>query len=184
MEQVQDKAIYLTLHHHNPKKDLNQKSNHLVETVASSRIPIIYFKELMMEYSMEDIINFIEQSGFRSSTLEANTSLESDLGIWGDDLDELLEDYAKKFEVDMSPYLWYFHTKEEGYSIGGLLFKPPNKIVDHIPITIDILVSSANMGTWSVRYPEHKLPKIRKDITVDLFVAIVIIIILIVSSIK
>src|SRR6202163_3555503 len=39
------------------------------------------------------------------------------------------------FERPLSAYLWYFHTGEEGFNIGGLFFRPPNAKVREIPIT-------------------------------------------------
>ncbi len=137
-----------------------------------------------MKYTVDDIVAFVRSSGVKAKEISGGTSLGGDLNIWGDDLDELLIDYAHEFGVDMSAYLWYFHSKEEGMNTGALFFKPPNKRVDHIPITIDLMAEAANTGSWPVKYPEHKLPKYRLDTLVSQIVFAGFVIYLIVSSIK
>jgi len=74
-------------------------------------------------YSLEEIITFVEeQTG--SEQVKETDDIEEDLGCTGDDFDELMMAYADQFKVDMSSYLWYFHTVEEGSwnSFGGMFF--------------------------------------------------------------
>lgn len=77
----------------------------------------------------------------------------------------------------MSEYIWYFHHEEEGNwtSIGGIIFKSPNKRIKRIPITPKMLTEFANSKKWSVDYPEHNLPKYRYDIIINQIIFIVFI---------
>lgn len=88
--------------------------------------------------------------------LDGTTSLQDDLRVYGDDIGELLQDFSTRFDVDMSNYLWYFHTGEEGFlSPGAIVFPPPDLQVHKIPITLELLRSSAAAGRWNVTYPAH-----------------------------
>ncbi len=86
-----------------------------------------------------------------------------------------MENYQKKFDVDMSEYLWYFHTEEEGQNFGAIFFKPPYMRVGRIPITPKILTKFAKSKKWSIDYPDHKLPKKRYDIKINFFLTILIV---------
>lgn len=97
-----------------------------------------------------------------------------DLGVEGDDFFELEHAFAEHFKVDMSSYRWYFHHAEEGIAgLGALFFPPPNQRVRHIPVTINLLLESANAGRWALTYPAHQLPARRYDLVINLFVLIV-----------
>jgi hypothetical protein len=119
-------------------------------------------------YTQEDIDNFIKQTS-GGEVLKPNDDLMNDQGIGGDDFHELIDKYAKTFNVDMAGYLWYFHADEEGglNSIGSSFFKPPYERVDHIPVTPEKLLDFANKGCWDMEYPPHKLPKRRWDLVIN-----------------
>ena len=93
--------------------------------------------------------------------------IERDLGCTGDDFFELIETYAKEFKVDMTGFLWYFHSHEEGNSIGGWFFPSPDQRVERIPVSLNTLTRSALAGKWSVQYPDHHVPKRRWDIRIN-----------------
>jgi hypothetical protein len=112
-----------------------------------------------------------EQTGFRGQLTEA-TALQSDIGVYGDDMDNLLTAYAERFGVDLSGYRWYFHTGEEGIGLGGLFFPPPNARVQEIPITVAMLHDFAQRGRWSMEYPEHRPPRFRPDILINQLVVL------------
>ncbi|MEO0452419.1 MAG: DUF1493 family protein [Pseudomonadota bacterium] len=95
------------------------------------------------------------------------------LRITGDDTDDFMIEFGQRFDVDLSNYNWYFHTEEEGYSIGSLFFKSLDRRVARIPITLEILANSIETKKWSVHYPEHTLPPFRKDLAVDRTLVIV-----------
>ena len=99
--------------------------------------------------------------------------IAGELGITGDDFFELMDAFAKEFNVDMAEFLWYFHTREEGTNLGSTFFPSPDQRVERIPISLDNLVNMAQSGKWSVDYPAHKLPKRRRDVQVNGFLLLV-----------
>lgn len=121
-------------------------------------------------YSLHDIRLFLEkQTGCPIEEIEPETDIYTELGVAGDDFDEMMSAYSKQFNVDLTTYLWYFHCDEEGgwNSIGGSFFKPPYERVTRIAVTPALLLECANKGKWDLKYPEHKLPKRRYDIIIN-----------------
>lgn len=118
-------------------------------------------------YELEEIRNFIaDKTGADLPEVTEDCDIHDDLGCTGDDFDELMQAYSSTYNVDMSTYLWYFHTDEEGQNIGTTFFKSPRERITHIPVTPRLLLDFANKGFWDVHYPEHKLPKRRYDIII------------------
>jgi hypothetical protein len=114
-------------------------------------------------YSQEQINIFIRQkTGIKQ--LKLTDDLHDDHGVVGDDFHELIDEYARTFNVDMTSYLWYFHAEEEGQNIGAIFFKPPYERVTQIPVTPAMLLDFANKGSWDVYYPAHKLLSRRWDL--------------------
>ncbi|MBX2978859.1 MAG: DUF1493 family protein [Flavobacteriales bacterium] len=93
-----------------------------------------------------------EQIGAARDMIKMDTDIEADLSCTGDDFHELMDTYSKQFNVDMSEYIWYFHTQEEGFNIGSMLFAPPNERVERIPVTPVMLIKFAEQGngTWPI----------------------------------
>lgn len=125
-----------------------------------------------------DIAEWVKNEVGCDEPVDEATSLQ-ELGVYGDDWDELMTAYAERFRVDMSEYLWYFHTREEGQSIGGLVFRPPNRGVHQIRVRIAMLREFAGSGKWSIDYPQHRLPNRRYDLLINativgLFVLVVV----------
>lgn len=121
------------------------------------------------------VINFIKEISGKD-----NLNPESDifnLGIVGDDFHEMIEKYTEDFEIDMTGYLWYFHTDEEGQNFGALFLKPPYSRVERIPITPRLLSEFAETKKWNIAYPEHKSPNKRIDIKINQILIIVFILI-------
>ncbi len=130
-------------------------------------------------YSFDDIKSFIVAStGCEEKEVTSTCDLMNDLGCSGDDFHELIDDYGKMFNVNLDNYLWYFHTDEEGHSnsLGRIFFKAPYERVKQIPVTPTLLLDSANEGKWFLNYPEHTLPKLRKDILVNQLIVMLFII--------
>lgn len=126
---------------------------------------------------ISDILNFLEvQTG--SEDVSENSDITNDLGVDGDDFFELIAEFGKKYQVDISSCIWYFHCAEEGSwnSIGGAFFKPPNHRVQHIPITPLMLLEFVKEGKWNLQYPDHKIPKRRYDIIVNQLIVLLFII--------
>src|SRR5690606_6725679 len=107
---------------------------------------------------------FLKERTGADNVLE-NSDIANDLGVDGDDYDELVYEFSKKYNVDVSSCLWYFHWSEEGSwnSIGGSVFRPPDKRVEHIPVTPLMLSEFSKAGKWNIEYPYHELPKRRYD---------------------
>lgn len=125
--------------------------------------------------TIHEIIEFVKQcTGSRNVNPE--TDINMGLGVDGDDFHELMSEYSDKFGVDMNNFLWYFHSGEEGQNLGGILFAPPHKRVDRIPVTPKMLLKFSETGSWKINYPEHQLPKKRYDMIFNRVFGIVMLI--------
>jgi Protein of unknown function (DUF1493) len=123
--------------------------------------------------TFEEIAAFVcEEACVRRSHVTEATSLQDDIGLYGDDIDHLMLEYSKRFGVNLNGYIWYFHTGEDGFGIGALIFRPPDMRVKRIPITIGMLYEFAQVGCWGVQYPAHSVPRWRPDVLVDQIVAL------------
>ncbi len=85
--------------------------------------------------TISDIKNFVaSEASIPEAHLSPGVDLFHIFRIDGDDCDELLTAFSRRFNVDMSGYLWYFHHAEEAsMNPGGLVFRPPNARVARIP---------------------------------------------------
>jgi hypothetical protein len=117
--------------------------------------------------TFEEVVKLVRQQTGSPGPITRATSLQADLAVYGDDMDDLLAAYAKRFGVNLSGYLWYFHTGEEGWNIGGLIFPPPNARVRQMPITVGMLHDFAQLGRWGLEYPAHERPQSRPDLLVN-----------------
>lgn len=118
--------------------------------------------------TIEEIVDFTKKE-LKEKDIFPDTDIFS-LGVCGDDMDEFLGSYHKKYNVNFDNYLWYFHNEEEisnNFSIGKIFFKPPYYSVERIPITPEILTKFANTKVWEIDYPEHQIPKFRYDVLID-----------------
>jgi hypothetical protein len=124
-------------------------------------------------HSQEQIIEFIKgKTGI--DKLNPGDDLLQDHGVSGDDFHELIENYRKSFNVDMSTYRWYFHADEEGNNTGGIFFKPPHQRVQRIPVTPAMLCEFANKLVWDIHYPDHKIPKHRWDLLINILILVTV----------
>ncbi|PWV56382.1 DUF1493 family protein [Chitinophaga sp. S165] len=124
-------------------------------------------------YELSQILHFVKDQTGADEIFE-NSDINQDLGCDGDDFDELINKFSTEFNVDLSTYLWYFHSAEEGNNIGGAIFPPPNERVKHIPVTPLMLLEFAQKGKWDLKYPEHQIPKRRYDLITNLIIIIVV----------
>ena len=124
-------------------------------------------------FEVKDIIQFIGEE-FNLERIGEDTDLYYDLDIGGDDFFEMIADFSERFKVDVSKYLWYFHSDEQSINIGGLFFRPPNRRVKRIPVTPKLLTQFANSGGWGMVYPEHTLPARRWDLIINRILAFVL----------
>lgn len=126
-----------------------------------------------------EIQNFLED--YSSTYVEdPHVDINNELGITGDDFHELMENFAKEYQVDMRTYRWYFHSEDEGFgNIGAIFFKPPFRRVQHIPVTPQVLADSIEARRWVINYPPHHIPKRRWDLVINTVVFIATILVLI-----
>lgn len=112
----------------------------------------------------------IRETGYSGEMID-DMCVHNDLQMYGDDFHELIEAYAKEFNVDMMGYLWYFHADEEAPNLGRLFFKTPYDLVDRIAVTPEILIRCAEKKKWDIEYPIHELPKRRYDLWINFICA-------------
>jgi len=74
--------------------------------------------------------------------------------IYGDDVCEFVEDFGRRFNVDVTGFRWEHHTGPEGCNPLWLLFPPRWTRLPNLPIRTIDLIDSARDGRWSIRYPE------------------------------
>jgi hypothetical protein len=135
-------------------------------------------------YTVDEVIIFLKEvTGAKK--IDIGSDIFYDIGVVGDDFDEMMHEFAEKFSVDMDQYLWYFHGDEEGSigSIGGFFFAPPYKRVNRIPVTPILLTEVANKGKWDIEYPDHRLPKWRFDVYINQAIGIAVLGIAVISLI-
>lgn len=133
----------------------------------------------------DEIILFVkDHAAVGGENINLDTDIFDELGCVGDDFHELIEKYTQRYSVDMSGYLWYFHSDEEGQNYGGVFFNPPYNRVKRIPVTPRMLTDFANQEKWNLDYPSHKLPKYRFDILFNYLLLLVFMFFVIKSCIK
>ena len=132
---------------------------------------------------LDDILVFIaEETGCDCKRLRSDGDIFKFARIEADDCFTLIHNFGKRFNVDLTEYLWYFHHSEEGTNIGSFFVKSPDQRVKRIPVTPNLLLESAQEKRWVCQYPEHRLPKTRADILINQIVflsALVLVLILI-----
>ena len=114
----------------------------------------------------EEVIAFVAANiRVSAARLKARTTLFGDLGVDGDDSDELMVAFTKRFGVDMTTYRGDRHFGPEGFAPWTpfywlvLLWRArtekgstPESRARLCPITIQDLIDSAKTGRWSVIY--------------------------------
>ena len=104
------------------------------------------------------VIEFVaEFSGASVSSIDLNTLINEDLGIDGDDGAEFLEEFAKRFSVDLATCSkTYFGP--EGFAPTLLLYPIRaflggffgwSEQIPLEPLPVQTLVESAEVGAWS-----------------------------------
>lgn len=94
-----------------------------------------------------------EQVPWLPLDMAPDTDIVRNAGIYGDDVWELVDEFAKRFGVRMIGFRWYHHSGEEGCNPLWLVVKPWWARKIHVPIRLSDLVSSARTGEWYVLYP-------------------------------
>ncbi|EGT5208507.1 TPA: DUF1493 family protein [Cronobacter sakazakii] len=78
-------------------------------------------------------------------TYTAESSIHFDVRLDQDDVEELIEDYSKEFNVDMSNF--HLETYYPTVNFSWNPFKKPEP-VDVPEFTIDMFIQSAKAGRW------------------------------------
>ncbi|ELY6084979.1 DUF1493 family protein [Cronobacter sakazakii] len=78
-------------------------------------------------------------------TYTAESSIHFDVRLDQDDVEELIEDYSKEFNVDMSNF--HLETYYPTVNFSWNPFKKPDP-VDVPEFTIDMFIQSAKAGRW------------------------------------
>lgn len=125
--------------------------------------------------TLEAVKDFILSACDYDKPLSLEDDILAKIGITGDDTDDFLNDFANRFDVDLSKYIWYFHTEEEGFP--SLFFKSPDQMVNRIPITVQILIDTIETKIWAVEYPDHDVPSVRKDVAFNWVVIVFMIVV-------
>jgi len=114
-----------------------------------------------MTVTWQQIEEFIRREACVShrQAICAQTKIEEDLGITGDDSVEFMDKYFETFQVNPGDYdhCRYFHG--EGFNILAvfLLFFPKRKSTQLRSLTIDMLTTAANIGRWDTQQLEQRV---------------------------
>jgi acyl carrier protein len=103
-----------------------------------------------------EIIKFISEfTAVKAEKITPNTLINIDLGVDGDDGAELLEEYSKRFNVDLSPISEVYFGPEgmpisliilwPYYLVRWLLGYKTNVLA---PLSVSQLIKSAEAGKW------------------------------------
>ena len=134
--------------------------------------------------TFDEVAELVRERTAYNGLLTERTALQSDIGVYGDDMDDLLAAYALRFGVDLAGYRWYFHTGEEGFNLGGLVFPPPNARVPDLPVTVGMLHRFAELGRWAAEYPPHDPPRHRPDIWVNWVVVVAVLALALIAGVR
>lgn len=103
-----------------------------------------------------EIIKFISDfTSVKAEKISPSTLINLDLGVDGDDGTELLEEYAKRFKVDLTP-ISEIYFGPEGLPISFIILWPyylvrwllGYKASDLAPLPVSQLIKSAEAGKW------------------------------------
>lgn len=120
-----------------------------------------------MDSLLDQVVAFVaKELAVRADLLNPETTLLGDLGVDGDDGDELLSEFGRRFGVDMSTCKPGLYFGPEGVAPWFLLnwlvqaFRrgTPEDRARLRPIRIIDLVRSAERGRWVSDEPSEALP--------------------------
>jgi acyl carrier protein len=78
----------------------------------------------MSDSNFDKLKEFIvEQVGVHEDEVTPDSRLYDDLGVYGDDATELLIEYGKRFNVDVSKFMAADYFKGEGLDVIGSIFR-------------------------------------------------------------
>ncbi len=70
----------------------------------------------------ERLLGFVKEELGHSNRLEPDTDLREDLGLWGDDAYEFLENFIAEFNLEVGSFIFSDYFEREGIDLSELLF--------------------------------------------------------------
>jgi Protein of unknown function (DUF1493) len=91
-----------------------------------------------------------EFAGYPLERLSADSVLEADVGITGDDAGEFMEGYSREFQIDLSGFEFHRHFDAGGWNpfVGFFTKLRGGEEMQHVPVTIALLVRAAEEHRW------------------------------------
>jgi hypothetical protein len=125
----------------------------------------------------EEIISLLTDYGYHGQKRFDFSDIFVANGIEGDEANELVDDFAKRFDVDMTRFYEhdYFHyvANEPPGHRRVLPIDIHGKVLPFIPVSIDMLAASAEAGKWNLSYPEHTVrTSLRSRLALPIFTII------------
>ena len=98
------------------------------------------------------------QTGHRRAELSLQTNVFRDLGVDGDDAEDLLIGFSKEFDVDLKRLQFSRHFGPEAPFNPIALLMPRwwRWQRERIPVRMQDLVDAAASREWTIRYPEEQ----------------------------
>lgn len=141
-----------------------------------SALPVNY-SELRSVYS--DVIDYVREKAPWQKDLSANTSIENDLGLYGLESAIFIDEFSKKFELDVSDleYADHFTPEDElfnpAFAFFSLLFLPATLL----KAVFALLVWPFSAKIFSRIKTYRFIPvenNVRKDVTIgDLIISVI-----------
>jgi hypothetical protein len=90
--------------------------------------------------------------GVKPYQIKLQADLYKDLGLTGDDVDDLFGELHKRLQIDFTEFQFDRHFTGEGLFIfGGSRWKK-----QRIPVTVADLVEAANSKKWTMNYESNE----------------------------
>lgn len=102
----------------------------------------------MTEQSLDIIIFLSNSVGVAPQKITIDTSLRDDLGVDGEDAEELMINYSNEFHVDLSNFVFKRHFSSEFQESFFDLFSALFCRSNFEPILVRDLIASAELGRW------------------------------------
>lgn len=80
--------------------------------------------------------------------LTRQTTLNYDLGVDGDDADEVMSTFFERFQIEPGDYHWARYFGEEGFNPFSVLLALLRKKPKPVPLTLGMLESAAKNRIW------------------------------------
>jgi acyl carrier protein len=94
----------------------------------------------MQKYLNQELVSFIKDFWDESLEITAETKIEDDLGITGDDADEFLVAFSKKFNVSLKKFIFKKYFESEPSLFSHFKSAPSKRL------TVNMLVEAIEKG--------------------------------------